>query len=74
MLLVHFALNLPAQKLTDASTAPYETAGVPADVLSLERKTHMGLPRALAVARQGWPALRDDPALVRVWIEKANSR
>jgi hypothetical protein len=31
----------------------------------------MGLPRAQTVAQHGFEALTDDPALVRLWIEKA---
>ena len=39
--------------------------------IALERRTHMGLPRAVQVVRHGWESLRDDPALIRLWIEKA---
>ena len=31
----------------------------------------MGLARAQTVAARGWGALTDDPALVRLWIDKA---
>ena len=71
----HFAVDDLARPTTDVSFAPYDTAGVPRAVLDLERRTHMGLPRAQAVAERGWSALaEDDPALVRVWMKKAMSR
>lgn len=67
-------LHLGADALTRGRTvvsfAPYDSQGVPPEVLALERKTHMGLARALLVARRGWDALDDDPALVRVWMDK----
>ncbi|HUJ28223.1 MAG TPA: hypothetical protein VLW85_19510 [Myxococcales bacterium] len=74
VLAVHFAVNLPARRVTDLSFAPYQASGVPEEALRLERRTHMGIDRALAVQRRGWGALADDPAVVRVWIEKADSR
>jgi hypothetical protein len=71
----HFAVDHFARPRTDVSFAPYDERGVDASVLALERRTHMGLPRARRVAQEGWGALdQDPPALVRVWIEKANSR
>ena len=71
---IHLAVNDLTRGSTAVSSAPYERQGVPQSVLDLERRTHMGLPRALRVAERGWAALDDDPALVRVWIEKARSR
>lgn len=74
VLSLHFAVNLPARRLTDLSFAPYDAAGAPPEAVLLERRTHMGIERARAVRERGWGALSDDPAVVRVWIEKANSR
>ena len=71
---LHFAINVPARARTDISFAPYDAAGAPPEAVALERRTHMGIERATAVALHGWGALHDDPALLRVWIEKANSR
>jgi len=75
VLVLHFGVEHFARQRTDVSFAPYDERGVPASVLALEHRTHMGLPRAERVSQRGWGALdRDPPALVRVWIEKANSR
>lgn len=71
VLALHFFADHLARRQTVVSTAPYDARGVPESVLTLERKTHMGLPRAEQVAREGWQSLRDDPALVRLWIEKS---
>ena len=70
----HFVVDEPARRRTVVSFAPYEEQGAAPEVLSLEQKTHMGLHRAELVARRGWGALDDDPALVRVWRDKADSR
>lgn len=74
VLATHFAVDDLARVSTDVSFAPYDRQGAPAAALELERRTHMGLSRALLVTGKGWAALADDPALVRVWIEKAKSR
>lgn len=74
VLLLHFAVDQLGRRKTDVSFAPYDERGVPQSVLTLERATHMGLPRAERVALHGWESLDDPPELVRVWIEKANSR
>jgi len=74
VLVLHFGVDQLARGRTDVSFAPYDSRGVPESVLSLEHRTHMGLPRAQQVAAQGWQSLTDEPALVRVWIEKADSR
>ncbi|MFN2549948.1 MAG: hypothetical protein ABR567_21195 [Myxococcales bacterium] len=71
VLLVHFGADELARRQTVVSTAPYDARGVPPEVVELERRTHMGLARAQKVAESGWGALSDDPALVRLWIEKA---
>ena len=71
VLLVHFGADLLARRQTVVSVAPYDAKGVPPDVVQLERRTHMGLARAQTVAARGWGALTDDPALVRLWIDKA---
>jgi hypothetical protein len=67
---LHFGADALTRHHTVVSFAPYDAQGVSPEVLALERKTHMGLPRALLVARRGWGALEDDPALVRVWMGK----
>lgn len=71
VLALHAAADQLARRQTVVSFAPYETQGVPQEVLDLERRTHMGLPRAQRVAQNGFAALDDDPALVRLWIAKA---
>lgn len=71
VLALHAGADLLTRRRTVVSLAPYEARGAPPDVLALERRTHMGLPRAEQVVRQGWDSLRDDPALVRLWIAKS---
>jgi hypothetical protein len=71
VLALHVAADQLARRQTVISYAPYDARGVSPDVLTLERRTHMGLPRAQTVAQHGFAALADDPALVRLWIEKA---
>jgi hypothetical protein len=71
VLLLHLGANQIAGRQTVVSFAPYDERGVAPEVLRLERRTHMGLPRAQEVAQHGWEALADDPALVRLWIAKA---
>ena len=71
VLALHLGADQLARRQTVVSFAPYDTRGVAPAVLRLERETHMGLPRAQAVVERGWPALTDDPALVRIWMAKA---
>ncbi|MGZ6142139.1 MAG: hypothetical protein ACXWLM_02315 [Myxococcales bacterium] len=71
VLLVHFGADHLSRGQTVVSTAPYDPGEAPEGALRLERKAHMGLPRAEIVVRHGWDALHDDPALVRLWIDKA---
>ncbi len=68
---IHAAADHISRGQTVVSFAPYQTTGVAPEVLSLERRTHMGLPRAQQVAAHGWESLTDEPALVRVWRAKA---
>jgi hypothetical protein len=68
---LHLGADQLARRHTDVSFAPYDASGVAPQVLALERRTHMGLPRARQVVREGWASLRDDPALIRVWQSKA---
>jgi hypothetical protein len=74
VLAIHLAVDRAARGQTVLSYAPYDATGAPPEAVRLERKTHMGLPRAELVVALGWQALDDDPALVRLWIDKANSR
>ena len=71
VLLLHFSADQLARRQTVVSYAPYDAQGLPPEVVQLERKTHMGIERAQTVAARGWGALNDDPALVRLWIDKA---
>ena len=71
VLALHLGADQLARRQTVVSFAPYDKSGVAKEVLRLEQKTHMGLPRARAVAERGWLALADDPALVRLWMAKA---
>lgn len=71
VLALHLGADQLARRQTVVSFAPYDQSGVAPEVLRLEQRTHMGLPRAQAVAERGWPTLADDPALVRLWMAKA---
>jgi hypothetical protein len=71
VILLHLGADQLARRQTVVSFAPYDERGVAPEVLRLERRTHMGLPRAQEVAQHGWEALDADPALVRLWIAKA---
>jgi hypothetical protein len=74
VLVLHLGVDRLARGRTVVSVAPYDTRGVAPEVVALERRTRMGIDRAAAVTAGGWSALADPPALVRVWIEKADSR